>query len=288
MRHYTLKPSVSSPPSVCPQAIPIDPIDISSAFDTWKEDPATNRQQKVLKFFNYSFPPSITKGIANSYISRIFRNLDHQALWNRYVDFTNDIRNETPDLNSFNISDLLAADLSNKCDPPANTQQVSMRAPVAIFGSDIPKTVIVNSGPPPPSDAQIEFLKFIGEVNIPALRRVANNLITQIVFPVRRILSRCFYNLQLIDETSERNVVKAIRNSNVWNDVVTFDFAAELPDELKVALIRIVFEVIPVTIRDGLKIKGIQKLKPFFWAQELSAIEKSEILESSPFLSPIT
>ena len=262
MREYTLKPSAPSPPPACPDGIPIDPIDIT--FASWKEDPATNRQQKIVKLFNYSFPPSITKGVASSYVYRIFRNLNNRALWKRYLVLTDDIDDETPDLRPFNISDLLAADLLNKGDQPANTLQALMRAPVAIFGSGIPHTVIANSGPPPSSEAQIEFLKFIGETNIPTLRRVANNLIAQIVFRVRSILSRCFYNCQLIDETSERNVVKAIRNSNVWNDVLAFDFAAELPDEFKVAVIRIVFEVIHVSIRDGLKIKGIRTLRPFF------------------------
>ena len=264
MRQYTLKPSVPSPPPACPEGIPIDPVDISFLSESWKEDLATNRQRKILKLFNYSFPPSITKGVASSYVYRIFRNLNNRALWKRYLVLTDDIDDETPDLRPFDISDLLAADLLNDGDQPANTLPASMRAPVAIFGSGIPQIVVVNSGPPPPSDAQIEFLKFIGETNIPTLRRVANHLITQIVFPVRRILSRCFYNHQLIDETSERNVVRAIRNSNVWNDVLTFDFAAELSDELKVAIIRIVFEVIHLSIRDGLKIKGMKTLKPFF------------------------
>lgn len=261
MRQYNLKPSAPAPPCVCPQGIPIDPIEISDIFDAWKEDPATNRQQKVLKLFNYSFPLSITKGIATSYVARIFGNPHHRALWDRYVKLTGDIGSETPDLRPFHISDLLAVNLLDHGTDPAikNPPQASMRFLVAIIGCGIPPTEI--SGPPPPTEAQIEFLRFIGKRNIPSTRRAANVVIHRMVFPVRNVLSKCFYNPGLIDEASQRILLKASRKSSVWKAALACD-APKLPDELAVSVIHIIFAVVQVPIREGLKIRGIQKLKP--------------------------
>ena len=269
MREYTLKSKAPLSLGPCSQGIPIDTLDIAFLFEAWKEDPATNRQRKVLQFFNYSFPHSITKGIATSYVSRIFRNSQNHALWNRYVKLTNDTGDETPDLRPFDISELLRAELLNNSDAPSNIEslQSPKHLPVAIFGCGIPQKVI--AGPPPPTDAQIEFLTFIGEINIPSTRRRANALITRIVLSVRSALSDCFYNRNLIDEHSERTVVQTIRKSRVSNAVLAWNDTtlSNVSDELRVSVIRIVMEAVNIAIRDGLKVKGIRKLRPLLESQ---------------------
>lgn len=73
---------------------------------SWKEQTATNRQQKVLRFFRIPFDPEITKGLATRYITGIFSNPQHRERWNKYVLLADDDGGDSPDLKPFDPAEL--------------------------------------------------------------------------------------------------------------------------------------------------------------------------------------
>lgn len=73
---------------------------------SWVNDPATNRQLKLICFFNVSFSQSLTKGAASGIIARIFKEAENKNLWERYVYLTGDEGNESSDLSTFDWDEL--------------------------------------------------------------------------------------------------------------------------------------------------------------------------------------
>jgi NAD-dependent DNA ligase len=57
---------------------------------TWHLDPATIRQQKVLRFFGVPINPLPSKGRAGGIIGRLFSDPANKHLWTAYVYTTND------------------------------------------------------------------------------------------------------------------------------------------------------------------------------------------------------
>ena len=83
----------------------------------WFYDPATNRQLKVLRFFNVDFPPHINKGVASGFITRIFREDENKELWEKYVYLTGDESQESPDLQPFDWTELRAVTIPDDWSP---------------------------------------------------------------------------------------------------------------------------------------------------------------------------
>lgn len=67
---------------------------------SWKLDPATNRQKKVLKFFD-CFEPEFNKGQASVEIFKIFRNEKFREHWNRYLFLTEDFGSDDDEIRKF-------------------------------------------------------------------------------------------------------------------------------------------------------------------------------------------
>lgn len=72
----------------------------------WVDEPATNRQVKVLKFFGRLPSPQVRKGIASGIISRIFCEEVNRDLWERYLYMTRDEGDDSPDLAPFDLNSL--------------------------------------------------------------------------------------------------------------------------------------------------------------------------------------
>lgn len=64
----------------------------------WHEEPPSNRQLKVLKFFGVSIRQNESKGTASRAITSIFKYPDKRDKWIKYVYLTGDEGQETPDL----------------------------------------------------------------------------------------------------------------------------------------------------------------------------------------------
>ena len=73
---------------------------------TWYRDPATNRQLKALKFFGFVTDDKITKGVASCIIADLFSKQDNRELWQKYIFFTGDQGQESPDLQPFDPAEL--------------------------------------------------------------------------------------------------------------------------------------------------------------------------------------
>jgi hypothetical protein len=72
----------------------------------WYLDEATNRQMKVLKFFNPCYTHRISKGEASRLITQIFLIPGNQELWMKYVFVTGDDNKDSPDLLPFDLAHL--------------------------------------------------------------------------------------------------------------------------------------------------------------------------------------
>jgi NAD-dependent DNA ligase len=67
----------------------------------WKEQPASNRQKKVLSFFKVPFPANISKGAAARHITDIFGETTNRERWNKYVFLTDDVGGDDSKLKEF-------------------------------------------------------------------------------------------------------------------------------------------------------------------------------------------
>lgn len=75
--------------------------------ETWRNDPATNRQMKVLRFFGKLPLYAPTKGSASSIIAGLFAQQANRELWEKYVYFTGDDGQTSPHLQPFDLTDLI-------------------------------------------------------------------------------------------------------------------------------------------------------------------------------------
>jgi NAD-dependent DNA ligase len=67
----------------------------------WYQEPASNRQTKVMKFFRVPMRPGETKGDASRAITAIFKYPGNREKWLKYVYLTGDEGQDTPDLLPF-------------------------------------------------------------------------------------------------------------------------------------------------------------------------------------------
>jgi len=72
----------------------------------WFYDPATNRQLKVIKFFDGDAPQGIRKGVASGVIGRIFSNPENKVLWEKYLYVTGDELGDTSELEPYDLEEL--------------------------------------------------------------------------------------------------------------------------------------------------------------------------------------
>ncbi len=72
----------------------------------WYHDDATNRQMKVLRFFNPCYVNRISKGEASRLITQIFMIPGNRELWMRYVFVTGDEGQDSMDLQPFDLHHL--------------------------------------------------------------------------------------------------------------------------------------------------------------------------------------
>jgi len=72
----------------------------------WYNDPASSRQQKVLKFFGRSHDGPITKGLASRVVTSLFMTSGNRELWEKYVYLTGDEDHKSPELLPFDRGDL--------------------------------------------------------------------------------------------------------------------------------------------------------------------------------------
>lgn len=231
MRHYKLKPLKSevttlpvTPMVRCESgAIPIDRSDdISYYSNAWKDDPATNRQRKVLTFFNYTFPEWITKGTATKFVTRLLLNPWSCRLWDCYNALTNDCGSESPCLLPFSVDELLADPALAKSFPKKGAKRPD---DLQIVGSGMPPIPIHIDPPEAPTGAQIEFLRFIEINDIPTTRKRANEAIADVVYNVREVVGKCFPRYsRMFQKEAERTVIRAVRTSPVWSKLESHYF----------------------------------------------------------------
>lgn len=70
---------------------------------------ATNRQQKVLRFFGIAFEPDISRELAGALVGDIFADPELRERWNKYVFVTNDDSGDSPNLKPFNQAEIDSA-----------------------------------------------------------------------------------------------------------------------------------------------------------------------------------
>ena len=64
--------------------------------------PASNRQLKVMRFFEVPIPEEISMGQAGHMIGSILKDPGNQERWDKYVYLTHDLSSESADLKPFN------------------------------------------------------------------------------------------------------------------------------------------------------------------------------------------
>lgn len=62
---------------------------------------ATNRQKKLLRFFQVSYSPNISTGAAGWEISDLFESQENRELWRKYLYLTGDFDSDTDQLAQF-------------------------------------------------------------------------------------------------------------------------------------------------------------------------------------------
>jgi hypothetical protein len=72
----------------------------------WKQQPATNRQLKVLRFFGMNPQARVNRGTANSLILRLFSDQEKRERWLKYKLLTGDFGDHSPELCPFDASEL--------------------------------------------------------------------------------------------------------------------------------------------------------------------------------------
>jgi len=72
---------------------------------------ASNRQKKLLRFFNVSFSPNISKGAAGWEISGILSTDEGRQRWDRYLYITRDFDNDSDQLKPFDPAALQAVQI---------------------------------------------------------------------------------------------------------------------------------------------------------------------------------
>ena len=74
---------------------------------------ATNRQKKVLRFFNITFSINITQGQAGLEIGKIKQDYEKWNKWEKYCFLTNDFNQDSDELKEFNPMKLKEVQLPN-------------------------------------------------------------------------------------------------------------------------------------------------------------------------------
>ena len=82
----------------------------------------TNRQQKVLKFFEVVIPSDCSLNEASEIINQIFSNPDKERLWKQYVEKTGDVNRDSSDLKPHNRESLSRVKLADE-KPPTVAQK---------------------------------------------------------------------------------------------------------------------------------------------------------------------
>jgi hypothetical protein len=90
-----------SPGSLKPMNITHDVIK-----EDWKNLPPSNRQLKVIRFFGFQIPPKITRGLANTAITRLFEDADKRKQWEQYKTLTGDFYDDSAELKPFDPEEL--------------------------------------------------------------------------------------------------------------------------------------------------------------------------------------
>jgi NAD-dependent DNA ligase len=88
----------------------------------WFYDPATNRQLKLIKFFDGNAPEGISKGVASGIIGRIFSNAENKELWEKYLYVTGDELGDTSELEAYDINELKNAVIPDDWKPKKYSQ----------------------------------------------------------------------------------------------------------------------------------------------------------------------
>ena len=84
---------------------------------------ATNRQKKVLRFFNIDFSISTTQGQAGLEIDNIKKNPEKWKEWEKYCFLTNDYSQDSDELKKFNKTELKELQLPNNWDLKKGKEQ---------------------------------------------------------------------------------------------------------------------------------------------------------------------
>ena len=69
---------------------------------------ATNRQKKVLRFFDIPFGPNLSIGAAGLTIEELMADKDNREKWKKYLFLTQDFDSDSDELKSFSPADLAA------------------------------------------------------------------------------------------------------------------------------------------------------------------------------------
>ena len=75
---------------------------------TDKPSQATNRQKKILRFFNIPFGPNLSVGAAGFEIAELMMNESHREKWQKYLYLTQDFDSDSDGLKSFSPAALAA------------------------------------------------------------------------------------------------------------------------------------------------------------------------------------
>jgi len=147
----------------------------------WYLDEATNRQMKVLKFFDPCCLSRKTKGEASRLITRIFLVPGNRELWMKYIFVTGDEGQELPDLQPFNLVQLRTAVVPDDWKPHASRIKKKTgfeKERLIEMATDILKDGVPFDDPVPPIEYRGKGFCFTGKFKF-GPRALCNDTVTR-------------------------------------------------------------------------------------------------------------
>jgi len=93
----------------------------------WMAEPASNRQRKVLRFFDVAGWEDIKKGPAGGIVGDLLRDKEKSLLWEKYCFVTGDLGHESEELLPYDLAALHATEVPNDWKPAVKPRKSSYK-----------------------------------------------------------------------------------------------------------------------------------------------------------------
>ena len=191
--------------------------DLEAIMPTWRSDPASPRQLKLLRFFEVPVA-DITKGEANRHICRIFHTPSLIERWNKYKFITGDDDHDNPDLMPFDRAELdgfvLPVDWAEQLNAAARAKflaQWKQEADPSDSDDDSAFEVVFQVGSPfPIEDENTEFLRELQFSEDDYREAGARLFLNRVLRPVEYAISAAFRNWPTLSTCDLKSLQSAL------------------------------------------------------------------------------